>query len=433
LSTLTDYASLRTRNVDVGIAPPNTEFNRAKSGIKFLEYSAAGIPGVYSGVTPYLGLVHEGHTGLLANSLEAWEHDLERLIGEPLLRESIRRQAQDAAYSRWSLSRHSTLWPDVVTKALRVPRRAPQSQSGQSQLMFSLARQVNNWQGALQRELEASQAREAALSDTHVQLQEARAARQSQEDELVDLRKQVDGLELRAARVPMLEMALADNEREVDDLRASIQRKDADLTSRVGEIGEARGVIAEREHALVESQRHVEQEMLMVKALSDELLALKGSTAYVVMRIMWRVRLALAPHGSGRERLLQRGMAVLRRARQGRRAEEGSHIVARPPTARRALASLYRVGRPIARALLPERWRLRLGARAREALGPQADMAQPLPMRRLLEAETAGVFGAPQANDVCVSGSSNGTPPPGRSAGHEVCRSRVSGFTLPIP
>jgi len=54
---------LKSLNIDIGIAPlMNCEFNKGKSNIKALEYTAAGIPGVYSNIEPYSNLTMTAET-----------------------------------------------------------------------------------------------------------------------------------------------------------------------------------------------------------------------------------------------------------------------------------------------------------------------------------------------------------------------------------
>jgi glycosyltransferase involved in cell wall biosynthesis len=60
--------------MDFAVAPlVETDFNRAKSAIKLLEYSAAGLPVIASNVSPYREEIENGVTGLLAaNNSSAW-------------------------------------------------------------------------------------------------------------------------------------------------------------------------------------------------------------------------------------------------------------------------------------------------------------------------------------------------------------------------
>jgi glycosyltransferase involved in cell wall biosynthesis len=64
--------------MDFAVAPlVDTEFNRAKSSIKLLEYSAANLPVIASEVPPYRDEIENGVTGLLAkNSASAWTEAL---------------------------------------------------------------------------------------------------------------------------------------------------------------------------------------------------------------------------------------------------------------------------------------------------------------------------------------------------------------------
>jgi glycosyltransferase involved in cell wall biosynthesis len=88
---LVDYASFAayfpTQECDIFIAPlQDNLFNRCKSPLKFLEYSALTVPGVYSRIAPYQRLVSHGENGLLAGDLNEWVDCLSLLIEDPALR-----------------------------------------------------------------------------------------------------------------------------------------------------------------------------------------------------------------------------------------------------------------------------------------------------------------------------------------------------------
>jgi len=73
-----DYAAFAAdfvqHDYDVFFAPlKDNLFNRCKSPIKFLEYSAAGVPGVYSNLETYNSVVRHGENGFLAANLDEWE------------------------------------------------------------------------------------------------------------------------------------------------------------------------------------------------------------------------------------------------------------------------------------------------------------------------------------------------------------------------
>jgi glycosyltransferase involved in cell wall biosynthesis len=81
---------------DIAVAPlRDTPFNRCKSDLKFLEYSALGLPGIYSDVVPYSESVRDGETGLLvSNDEEAWCQAMVRLAENADLRARVARSAR---------------------------------------------------------------------------------------------------------------------------------------------------------------------------------------------------------------------------------------------------------------------------------------------------------------------------------------------------
>ena len=83
------YANLLA-GFDIGVAPlVDTRFNRCKSDLKFLEYSMAGVPGVYSRVAPYEESVEHGVTGFLAKNNKGWLKHLRSLIVDSERREQM--------------------------------------------------------------------------------------------------------------------------------------------------------------------------------------------------------------------------------------------------------------------------------------------------------------------------------------------------------
>jgi GT2 family glycosyltransferase len=71
-----------------------------------LENSALGLPGVYSKVSPFEGIVKHGENGLLATSLHDWKENLSLLIEDPGLRREIATRAQQTLQEGWLLSQN---------------------------------------------------------------------------------------------------------------------------------------------------------------------------------------------------------------------------------------------------------------------------------------------------------------------------------------
>ncbi len=101
---------------NVAIAPLEDDaFTRGKSDLKYLDYGALGIPGVFSDVGPYRGTVRHGETGLLAaNEPEAWSEALESIVCDAALRKRLRAAATAEVHGKRMLGTNATLWKDAI-------------------------------------------------------------------------------------------------------------------------------------------------------------------------------------------------------------------------------------------------------------------------------------------------------------------------------
>jgi processive 1,2-diacylglycerol beta-glucosyltransferase len=142
-----------SQTCDIAIAPlASHPFNQAKSAIKFLEYSALGMPGVYSRLEPYESVVVHGENGFLARTEEEWFEALQRLITDPGLRTRIARQAQQTVQQNWLLSRHAHEWPQTYMQTLNPLRKRQEARLERIQIVAQAARQAQARQLALERE-----------------------------------------------------------------------------------------------------------------------------------------------------------------------------------------------------------------------------------------------------------------------------------------
>ncbi|MBM3801338.1 MAG: glycosyltransferase [Acidimicrobiia bacterium] len=125
-----DYESfvtaLQTTPMDVAVVSlEDNLFNRCKSNIKWLEYSAGGIAGVYSDMPPYNRCIRHGQTGLLAgNRVQDWVEAIDALIGNTALRLSMAQEARQEVLSSYTLASPKVqLFADAYRAILRRPRR----------------------------------------------------------------------------------------------------------------------------------------------------------------------------------------------------------------------------------------------------------------------------------------------------------------------
>lgn len=116
-------ATLYFMNYDIGLAPVTTaKFNLSKSNLKWLEYSALGVPCVASAVYPYkeTGIRH-GETGFLASTESEWYTALAALVESADLRRQIGEQARAHVWDRWGTKR-AAAWGSLFESLLKMEK-----------------------------------------------------------------------------------------------------------------------------------------------------------------------------------------------------------------------------------------------------------------------------------------------------------------------
>ncbi|HTV41928.1 MAG TPA: glycosyltransferase [Candidatus Sulfotelmatobacter sp.] len=129
-----DYArQLKSLSVDLALVPLElTPFNRAKSPIKWLEYSACRIPAIFTNIEAYNQIVEHEKTGwLVPNTTEAWYEAMKTLIQDDALRLSIAANAHRKVMSGCTLRQNAKLWLQVYEKALSSPPRKAMNRAPQ--------------------------------------------------------------------------------------------------------------------------------------------------------------------------------------------------------------------------------------------------------------------------------------------------------------
>jgi glycosyltransferase involved in cell wall biosynthesis len=100
---------------DFAIAPLEDDaFTRGKSDLKYLDYAALGIPGVFSDVRPYRDSVRHRETGLLAkNEPGAWADALEEMVTDGALRARLAEAAKAEVHGSRMLRTNASRWSDA--------------------------------------------------------------------------------------------------------------------------------------------------------------------------------------------------------------------------------------------------------------------------------------------------------------------------------
>ncbi|HEX9029682.1 MAG TPA: glycosyltransferase [Anaerolineales bacterium] len=138
------------QDYDIAIAPLNDNvFNRCKSPLKFLDYSAAGAVGVYSNLEPYNQVVVSGENGFLAAAPEEWEGYLARLVDDPGLRYRLALAAQETVRRAHLLSQHGQAWRSTWDQARLLHSPGPEDRPVVLNTFLRIAAQVQDWQSHL--------------------------------------------------------------------------------------------------------------------------------------------------------------------------------------------------------------------------------------------------------------------------------------------
>jgi glycosyltransferase involved in cell wall biosynthesis len=170
------------QDCDLFVAPlVDSAFNRCKSAIKFLEYSALGIPGVYSRTAPYQAVVREGDNGFLAGSEQEWQDRLTELIDSAELRGRIGKQALQTVQNEWLLSQHADQWRSAYQSAAGFAQdeQARQNRTGYQDTFVAVANQVRGWQNKMYGQLIERDRKIQSLQDALAGLQKQSEAQEA--------------------------------------------------------------------------------------------------------------------------------------------------------------------------------------------------------------------------------------------------------------
>jgi len=114
---------------DVALCPlADNDLNRRKSSLKYLEYAALGVPGIYSRGFAYDEVVRDGETGLLVENTEAsWNEAIRRLLSDEELRRTIRQNAFQDVLDHHLLRDRIHDWLEALEDLLARSPKSPSS------------------------------------------------------------------------------------------------------------------------------------------------------------------------------------------------------------------------------------------------------------------------------------------------------------------
>lgn len=111
---------LQQLDMDFAIVPlVDNAFNNAKSNIKWLEYSACEIPGIFSNVGEYNLHIKDKETGLLVkNTVNEWYRAIKWMIQNPEKRINIAKTAKAQVKENYTVQRNAEKWIEAYKTIL---------------------------------------------------------------------------------------------------------------------------------------------------------------------------------------------------------------------------------------------------------------------------------------------------------------------------
>ena len=99
--------------------PESLYFNSCKSCIKYIDYGAIGIPGIYSRTPVYQSAIRDMETGLLVdNGSDYWGAALDEMSRNTLLRKKIRDESYIDVASNYGLEKSAKILFDLISHNL---------------------------------------------------------------------------------------------------------------------------------------------------------------------------------------------------------------------------------------------------------------------------------------------------------------------------
>jgi glycosyltransferase involved in cell wall biosynthesis len=113
------YMMFSQIDADIGLAPLAANvFNKGKSNLKWLEYTAFGAVTVASNVGPYHDSIEDGVTGILVSDNRDWYDKVKMLIDDVDMRSRILQNALEVVREKYNIEKNYKYWETAIEEVL---------------------------------------------------------------------------------------------------------------------------------------------------------------------------------------------------------------------------------------------------------------------------------------------------------------------------
>jgi glycosyltransferase involved in cell wall biosynthesis len=103
------------RSFDIGVYPlPDEEWVLGKSGLKALQYMAAGVPTVATAIGTIFRIIDDKQNGFLVSTAQQWKETLLLLLQDAALRREIGQKATQTVTERYSINANKAVYLSVL-------------------------------------------------------------------------------------------------------------------------------------------------------------------------------------------------------------------------------------------------------------------------------------------------------------------------------
>lgn len=225
---------------DLAIAPiRDNTFNKSKSPIKFFEYTALGIPAIYSDIEPYSWVVTEGKNGFLAKSENEWVEKINILLDNQELRKQMVADAKSVITENYLVSDHAYLWKDTYESISLPTHHKAINTTPILEVLKNIAAQISDQADFTNK---ATHRIESALHESQTQLALLENDKQALETQKQEVETKVQELETQKQEAESKVLLLENNTNELKSSLLELQKRnslmDKKLTEKDDEIGQ---------------------------------------------------------------------------------------------------------------------------------------------------------------------------------------------------